>query len=59
MKSNSLILSNFKDRQFLNDWHRNTIATANAQDIADVLNPNYSPTSPKDIELFYEKQKFM
>ena len=48
-KRDASLFSTFKDGKFWDDWHRSTIATANAQDIEDTLNPDYSPASPKDI----------
>jgi hypothetical protein len=40
-------------------WNRGTISQARAQDVSEVLNPQYSPTDPIDNTLFDEKQKFM
>ena len=45
-------------RQFKN-WHRTLLATAAAQDVSEILDPNYTPISPDEIELFKEKQKYM
>ena len=45
-------------RQFKN-WHRTLLATAAAQDVSEILDSNYTPISPDEIELFKEKQKYM
>ena len=45
-------------RQFKN-WHRTLLATAAAQDVSEILDPNYTLISPDEIELFKEKQKYM
>ena len=48
-----------KDGKIWDDWRTITIDAADAQDIADVLNPDYSTKSPEDTALFHENQKFM
>jgi hypothetical protein len=48
-----------KDDKFHDSWHRAFENQAHAQDIADVLDPNYSPTSPPEQELFTMKQVFV
>jgi hypothetical protein len=45
-----------KDEKYHDSWHRAFENQAHAQDIADVLDPNYSPTSPPEQELFTMKQ---
>jgi hypothetical protein len=47
-----------EDKQW-DSWQRSTIAQARAQDLSDVLDPLFVPTTPDDIELFIERQKFM
>ena len=59
IKKDYSLLSNFKDGKFWDTWSRSNIATANTQDIADVLDPDYSPTFPEEIVLFHKKQKFI
>ena len=46
------LFSKFKDGKFWDSWHRSALATANTQDVSDVLDLEYSPTSPEDIALF-------
>lgn len=48
-----------KDDAAWDNWERATIAQARAQDVADVLNANYTPTTAEEIALFDEKQKYM
>jgi len=36
-----------------------TLAQARAQDVADILDPNYLPATPADKDLFAKKQKYM
>ena len=55
IKRDASLFSNFKDGKFWDDWRRSTIATDNAQDLADVLDSYYSPTSPEELVLFHEK----
>ncbi|MEM7536959.1 MAG: hypothetical protein AAF639_32575, partial [Chloroflexota bacterium] len=46
-----------KDEKQWDNWRRHTVAAARAQDVSDVLDPNYTPSTPVDVELFAEKQK--
>ena len=39
-------------------WCRNNLATARAQDEAEILNPDYQDVSDDDVVLFKEKYKF-
>ena len=39
--------------------NRSTVAQARAQDVDDVLNPSYVPSTKEEITLFEEKKKFM
>ena len=48
-----------KDDSAWDNWERGTMAQARAQDVAEVLNPNYTPTTPDESALFDEKQKYM
>ena len=47
-----------KDDAAWDNWNRSTTAQAQAQDIAEVLDPNYVPTTIYEILLFEQKQKF-
>ena len=40
-------------------WQWLTLAQAHAQDVADILDPAYAPSTPKDMLLFQEKQKYL
>ena len=48
-----------KDDAAWDNWNRSTMAQARAQDIVEVLDPSYIPTTTEDAALFLEKQKFM
>ena len=48
-----------KDERYHDEWHRSFSAQARAQDVQDVLNPLYVPTSDEDTALFQEKQKYL
>ena len=48
-----------KDDAAWDNWERATIAQARAQDVADVLNPSYTPTNAEEAALFDKKQKYM
>jgi hypothetical protein len=51
-----LLLLHLKYHDF---WHRSFNTQTVAQDVADVLDEMYVPTTVDDIELFSEKQKFV
>ena len=59
IKRNASLFSKFKGGNFWDSWRRIALANTNTQKIADVLDPDYSTTSPEDIVLFQKKQKFM
>ena len=48
-----------KDKKQFKSWHQNLLATAAAQDVEEVLNPNYRPSNDEETKLFIEKQKYM
>ena len=48
-----------KDDGAWDNWQRATMAQARAQDVADVLDPNYKPNTPAETMLFDKKQKYM
>ena len=44
----------------MNDqWHRTFANQARAQDVSDVLDPAYKPSTPAEKDLFQEKQKYL
>ena len=51
--------SSLKDDSAWDNWKCSTVAQARAQDIIEVLDPNYNPKMVEDMHLFLEKQKFM
>ena len=48
-----------KDDAAWDNWNQSTRTQANAQDVADVLDPTYIPPTPDHVALFIEQQKFM
>ena len=58
IKRDALQFQTFKDNAMWDNWNRCTIAQARAQDIAEVLDHTYIPSTQEDIDLFAEKQKF-
>ena len=59
VKRDSTMHNTFKDGKQWDTWRRHLRATAMAQDVDDVLNKDYAPTTPEDADLFQEKKKFM
>jgi hypothetical protein len=48
-----------KDEKFNDTWHRSFSNQARAQDLSQILDSAYKPTTAEDKELFEEKQKFL
>ena len=59
IKRDPTLFSVLKGNKDWDSWKRNLVATARAQDVEEVLQPNYTPVSAEDTELFDEKQKYM
>jgi hypothetical protein len=51
--------STIKQDQQWDNWNRGTIGQARAQDVSNVLNPNYNPTYAIELALFNEQTKFV
>src|SRR5687768_13125259 len=49
----------FKDDAAWDNWNRSTIVQARAQDVADILDPTYVPSTTEERDLFTEKQKYI
>jgi hypothetical protein len=48
-----------KDELWHDNWHRSFANQARVQDLSDVLNAAYVPTTSAENDLFQEKQKFL
>jgi hypothetical protein len=48
-----------KDELWNDNWHRSFANQARAQDLSDVLNAAYFPTTSAEYDLFQEKQKYL
>ena len=59
IKKDPSLFPTLKDDKYHDVWHRSFNTQAVAQDVADILNEAYVPTTADDIALFAEKQKFV
>ena len=59
IKRDPTLFPTLKDEKLNDSWHRSFANQARAQDLSDVLDPNYRPSSTEDRDLFVEKQKFL
>ena len=59
IKQDSSQFTNFKEGKHWDTWRRNTLATARAQDVDNVLDPGCAPSTQEKKILFSEKLKFM
>ena len=48
-----------KDERYNDTWHRSFAAQARAQDVHNVLDPNYKPSTTEAKDLFLEQQKYV
>ena len=48
-----------KDERYHDNWHRSFSIQAKAQDVANVLDASYAPTTTEDKELFGEQKKYL
>ena len=55
IKRDASIFNTFKEGKYWDTWRRKTLATARAQDIAEVLNPDCHHVTADDVNLFKEK----
>ena len=49
----------FKEDRFWHSWHRHLLTTARSHNVDNVLNLNYTPSSPDDIALLNEQKRFV
>jgi hypothetical protein len=49
----------FSDKRLWATWHLHFVATARAQDLQDVLDPSYVPTTADDIDVFQAKNEYL
>ena len=59
IKRDQSLFPTYKEEKDWDDWQRRTRAQATAQGVENVLDPNYVPVLPQDIELFKEQNKYM
>ena len=59
IKRDPSLFPDLKDEKFNDNWHRSFTNQARAQDVMEVLDTNYVPTTQEQRDLFEEKQKFV
>ena len=59
IKRDSSQFNNFKEGKHCDTWHRNTLATTRAKHAENVLDPNCTPLTQEEVNLFNEKHNFM
>ena len=59
IRRDALSFAVYKDEKQWDTWQRSTLAQVRAQDVAEVLDATYVPTTPEEIALFTKKQEFM
>jgi hypothetical protein len=59
IKRDPSLFPTLKDERYNDVWHRSFLTQARAQDVSEVLDPNYSPSTQSEKDLFAAKQKFV
>ena len=59
IKRDTTLFPILKDSKQWDPWYINTKAQAQAQDVEDILDPLYTPTTVEEEEVFDQKQKYM
>jgi hypothetical protein len=59
IKKDPALFPTLKDEKFNDNWHRSFVNQARAQDVSQVLDASYVPTTDEETELFSEKQKYV
>ena len=59
MRGDATLFKEFKEQRNWHQWWLETKATAQAQDVAEVLDPNHQPKNDPEKLVFLEKQKYM
>jgi hypothetical protein len=59
IKRDPSVFPTLKDELLNDQWHRSFVSQARAQDLSNDLNASYNPTTPKETDLFQEKQKYL
>jgi hypothetical protein len=59
IKRNRSVYPTLKDELSNDNWHHSFANQARAQDVDEVFDPNYLPTTSEQYELFQEKQKYL
>ena len=59
IKKDPSLFPTLKDDKYHDVWHRSFNTQAVAQDVSEVLDEKYVPSTPDDIALFSEKQKYL
>jgi hypothetical protein len=57
IKRDPSVYATLKDELWNDNWHHSFANQARAQDVDEVLDPSYLPTTSEQYELFQEKQK--
>ena len=59
IKRDQTLFPTLKDERFHDSWHRTFENQAHAQGVAEVIDPNYTPSSQSEINVFKLMQTFM
>jgi hypothetical protein len=59
IKRDPTLFPTLKDEKFNDNWHQSFMSQAPSQDVSEVLDLSYVPTTKQAKELFIEKQKYV
>ena len=59
IKRNQTLFPTLKDEKYQDSWHRSFVNQCRAQDLEEIINPNYVPQTVEEQEIFEWKQKWV
>ena len=59
IKCNQTLFPTLKDEKYQDSWHRSFVNQCRAQDLEEIINPNYTPQTVEEQEIFEWKQKWV
>ena len=59
VKKDPSVFQHFKDDKMWDNWHTHFVAQARAQELDNILDPEYIPPSTEQCELFVKQQKYV
>ena len=59
IKRDQALFPTLKDEKYQDGWHRSFVNQCRAQDLEEITDPNWTPSTPEEQAIFEYKQKFV